>query len=292
MCGVPEHAGHVFECGRRPGPGTPSRLGRREKSQESTRPQKSRLWCHQVVRLPSALMGFLCACGKGEAAATVIRWEASDNYLIHFRKDGSPRRKKELKTRHRDGMMWPSQCGVAWETTKPPKRYSIQLEAICFPPCDQKLALRAQGLWEEGTPPDWPQSTVTPSLTPLVLLVWKEKGRSLSPSTNGSKRKQQDKFSSPTCPSAPNTPTQQTGTLLLLFHISVGILSLACSGHCVSCAHSPFHQSLIPGRDHHHLLTGKTPEAQRVQVIHPRSQSQNSIQVRQTQKFTFFHLCG
>ena len=122
MCGAPEHAGHVLECGRRPGPGTPSRLGRGEKSQESTRPQKSKLWCHQVVRLPSALMGFLCSCGKGEAADTVIKWEAGDNYLIHFRKDGSPRRKKEPKTRHRDGMMWPSQCGVPWETTKPPKK--------------------------------------------------------------------------------------------------------------------------------------------------------------------------
>ena len=87
-----------------------------------------------------------------------------------------------------------------------------------------------------------PQHTVTPSLTPLSSSCGRKRG-ALSRS-KGNKR-----LSSHPPPTA-QSPTLKPNTRVtwsLLFRFYGGILSRACSGHSVSCAHTPFHQSLIPG---------------------------------------------
>lgn len=88
--GAAKRAGHfpVHGCGL--GLGMPSRPGRGRKVSGIHQTSKIQDLVPSGRRQPSTPVDSLHACGGGAAAAMVIKWEASGNYFIYFRKDGEP----------------------------------------------------------------------------------------------------------------------------------------------------------------------------------------------------------
>lgn len=184
----------------------------------------------------------------------------------------SPSRKEELKTWPRNEMMSPSQCGVPWKTTKPPKKTlhtaggkmlsTIQPETGHGSPGCRGRGLRTP-VPAHGVTPS-PMAMVTPHNDTSISLVPHEgQGGSLQV-----KGKQKDP---PPLPQFPTLHPGKEGTCCccFLFTLAAKLLSMfparLCSRHCVCHANS--HHCTNPASLGAcialYLLTEAAPEAQR-----------------------------
>ena len=127
VCRAARRAGHFPECCLGLGPGTPSRLGHGRKVSG----------IHQTSNIqtpvPSGSKAANCSLHAHGGKEEQQPWSSGRLVTMMsftLERVESPSRRQELKTWPANGILWPSHVESPWKMTKPPKRHSMQLEAI------------------------------------------------------------------------------------------------------------------------------------------------------------------